>query len=192
VGVKRAGRAIAQIGLWGAVGFLPGCRALQPPGEREAPADITFHNLQVRQYRAGTLAARASLETLDYRRNEAQADAKRLVLRPVEDGEITSTITAATARLPLKQGVVQLGGGVTYDSLSGDKTETEACSVNLVTRIASGDRPVLVHGPGYRVEAAGFEANYRAALALQLKGGVRSVISDEPPPVAKPQSGRLK
>ena len=114
-------------------------------------------------------------------------------MRPVEHGETTSTITAAVASLPLKQGVVQLSGGVTYDSLDGDRTETEACSVNLVTRTASGERPVAVHGPGYRVDAAAFDANFRGQTEIHLKGGVHSMLRDDPPAPSKPQSsGRQK
>jgi LPS export ABC transporter protein LptC len=191
--VKTGRRIIARIGLAGGLALLVGCIALQPPSEREAPADITFRGLHVDQFRSGTLSARAVFETLDYRRDASKADARNAVIRPVDHGETSSTITAGTASSALKQGTVQLAGGVTYDALTGDRTETEACTVNLVNRTATGDRPVTVRGAGYRVEGAAFDATFRSQTVLQLKGGVHSVLDEEAPAPARHQStGRLK
>lgn len=193
--VVRPLPSIALAGILGLSGLVSGCHALKPPEEREAPADLTFHQLKIDQFKAGNLTAHAQFDRLEYRRNDSQASGTKTVITPIEHGVPSAKIIAGESRGALKQAIVELSKGVVYDSPGGDRTETEACTVNLATRTATGTRPVTMKGPGYQVVGAGFDAHFRASTEIQLKGGVHSVLEPEPPPPApvKPApTGRLK
>lgn len=140
---------------------------------------MTLHAVRLTHWQGGRASAHSKLATVEYNRGVSRATAAEVVIEPLNaQGDVESTITAATGDGRFEDGLVDLGGGVRWTS-GTDVATTDSCTIDFGAQIIRGNERVEFAGVGYRAEGAGFTAEMSGARRLTLLGDVRARFDDE-------------
>lgn len=169
-------RTPAALAIAASLLSAPGCRPAKPvEGEGLVP-ELQLEGVRFRVYRGGDLRAFGEAEAASLRRDSTELAARDVVaILPRDPAAVR--IAAPAAEGVLSERAFAATGGVTV-TRGDDVARTEraryapgdAGGGGLVT----GDRPVVVEGPGYRLEGAGFTLD-PARGTIAVRGGARLV-----------------
>lgn len=155
-----------------------GCR---PNRQREATTtpsrpQATLHGVRMRVFRGDELSMLGRAARLSFNRSTREVTAEEALLqfhprsRPVE-------LRAPELRGNLDTRGADLSGGVRLKDTAGLTGETASAHLDISAMIATGTQPVKLRGPGYSVQAGGFQLDFdeetfdfQGDVATELKG----------------------
>jgi hypothetical protein len=153
-----------------------GCRASRAPEAEPVVPELKLHNVRFRVYRADTLRAFGVAESAGLRRDSSEVHAQRL------DATLPRSAIPLRIRAPEGDGsllsrVFEVSGGIVA-SRGDDLARTARARYEPVGAhgdgIVRGQDPVVVEGPAYRLEGAGFTLD-PAVGTIVMKGGAHLV-----------------
>jgi lipopolysaccharide export system protein LptC len=141
------------------------------------PPQVSLEGVTVRSWEQGALVATGVARRLTYDRTTADFEGVDVVVRfpsqgrqgALEDLELRAPVAAGNLTSRQATG----SGGVQILSPSGLIGATERARFDGVGLVASGDAPVAISGPGYSVDAEGFNF-FLATEELVFDGQVHS------------------
>jgi lipopolysaccharide export system protein LptC len=165
------------IALW--CGLLTtGCAAKPPVDPGEAPPAIDLGGVGFRFWQGSTLQAVGQAKTAKFLRDtgDLQAHDFRLkVLRSSEEGDVDLEALTVDGNIHTLQAKAQ--GGVRVSDATGSTGQTARAHLDGRAHVATGDDPVDVTGPDYRIRAsAGFQLGLVSPSQLALKGPIVTTI----------------
>lgn len=157
-----------------ASGAPAGCRPAKPLEARQVVPELKLEGVRFRMYREDSLRLSGEAATLSYRRDTGEVAAADLgaVLLGGDRSPVEISAAEGTGRLDDRTFAVQ--GGVR--AVRGrDVARTERASYapgGSGAGIVSGDQPVVIEGPGYRLLGTGFTLD-PAAGEISIHGAAR-------------------
>jgi hypothetical protein len=154
---------------------LAGCAESQTGAERGAAPEIRLEGVRFRLYRADALRADGTASAVTFERGSTQLHASDLAL-VLREREVPVELTA-----PNVDGLVSarsfLASGGVRAHRGNDTAVTELARFEPTPDgrgQVSGDRPVELTGPGYRLAGKGFDLDL-ASGEIAVRGGTRLV-----------------
>jgi len=156
-----------------------GCKPDRPAEAAVTPSrpQATLHGVRMRVFHGEELALVGRAVRLSFNRSTREVTAEEALLqfnprsRPAE-------LRAPQLRGNLDRRGADLSGGVRLKGPSGLTGETAAAHFDIPTRIATGDQPVRLRGPGYTVQAGGFQLDFNEE-AFDFQGAVATELAAE-------------
>jgi lipopolysaccharide export system protein LptC len=151
-----------RAGLLLAFGTLSACPKL-PTSDESLPPEVILSGARLRSFRGSELAATGRAAQVTYQRTNADLTASEVLLRfpPRQSGGPSPALGIVEVRAPAVVGnrlTQQADGrdGVWVRTGSGLVGRTERAHFDGMKMIATGNDPVTVDGPRYRVNADAF------------------------------------
>ncbi len=145
------------------------CGKAKPPAKEEtAPPMVVLYGVRVQSFKGEALAAAARAARVSFQRQGGQYDATEVLARfPQKGGEsaVGATVSGIEVRAPEVRGdmatrLIDGRGGVRLRTASGLTGETAAARFDGLAMVSTGKDPVKLFGPGYSMDAVGFEFRF--------------------------------
>jgi lipopolysaccharide export system protein LptC len=167
-------RARAFLCALAASGVAAGCGPAKPLEAREVVPELKLEGVRFRMYREDSLRLSGEAVALSYRRDTREVSAGGLgaLLLGGDGSPVEITAAEGSGRLDDRTFTVQGGVRVVRGR---DVARTDGASYapgGSGAGIVSGDQPVAIEGPGYRLEGTGFTLD-PAAEELAIHGAAR-------------------
>ncbi len=157
-----------RVGLLLALGTLSACPK-PPTSDESLPPEVILSGARLRSFRGSELAATGRAAQVTYQRTTADLTASEVLLRfpPRQSGGPSPALGVVEVRAPAVVGnrlTQQADGrdGVWVRTGSGLVGRTDRAHFDGVSMIATGNDPVTVDGPRYRVNADAFSLKLNA------------------------------
>ncbi len=169
-------RTAAALALAASSVAMPGCRPAKPAEGQGVVPELKLEGVKFRVYRDDDLRAFGDAVAVTFRRDSTDLAARDVV------AILPRSPQPVRIEAPVGTGVVRARefsatGGVTV-TRGGDVARTEraryAPSPDHRGGLVTGDRPVVVEGPAYRLDGAGFTLD-PASGEMAIGGGARLV-----------------
>lgn len=154
-------------------GLLAGCHPARPTEARAVVPELKLEAVRFRVYRGDALRVTGDARTLAYRRDTRDVAATDLVATVLEPGRDPAEIAAPEGTGNLEARTFAIRGGVRA-ARGGDAARTEAAAYDGASGTVRGDAPIVVEGPGYRLDGTGFTLR-PATGELVVHGSARLV-----------------
>ncbi len=171
--------------LWVVVAL--GCGAPPSEMEGERPPEITLYGARLKNFRGSEVLYSGRAAKLTYERGSFNFQATEALVRFPSRSQQAASVAAGglelrapllSGNLDTKQGVGE--GGVVLRSNSGVTSRTDQVMLDGVRNLAWGESPISVKGPGYVVNAEGFDFDI-ASERFVFKEKVRSRVGGATP-----------
>jgi lipopolysaccharide export system protein LptC len=158
---------------------LSACTAHPPADLGEAPPEIQLEGVGFKFFRGNELRAVGKAVRATFMRDTGDGTAQNVRMRILpspERGEIDVSATQVAGSVRTEQADAR--GGVRIADANGAVGLTDSAHLDGPAHKATGEEPVSIVGPGYRMHArSGFWLDMSEPGALSLKGPIDTTIT---------------
>lgn len=169
------------VGLWicsASIAALAGCGA-PVQGEAAAPPQVVLEDVRFQSWRGAEPSATGTAARVVYRKSSGDVEAQEARVVSARPGAPEMTVQAARLAGDGSARAWRASGGVVLTR--GDAVaRTASARWSEGDGLVRGDEPVVVSGPGWKLEGPAFVAD-PASGDVSIRGGARLVARGERP-----------